>query len=108
MVEPRADAGSPEESASASPGARRPARRREQVAAEVVGSDYALHDARSGRVHFLNQSAAAVWDLADGSRTAEEIVGELARLFGAGPEEVRPSVIGTLADFEREGLIEFA
>lgn len=35
-----------------------------------------------GAVHYLNQTAAAVWLLADGTRDVDTIAGQIAGLFG--------------------------
>ena len=41
--------------------------------AKIAGGD--------GAIHYLNQTAAAVWLLADGSRDADAIAAEIARIF---------------------------
>lgn len=92
-------------SAAAFSGTDTPARRDDQVSAEVVGNDYALHDGRTGRVHFLNQTAAAVWDLLDGSSSVDELIAELGGQFAADPSVVRDGVLEILALFQTEGLL---
>lgn len=81
----------------------RPEARVENVSAEVVGSDYVLHDSATGQVHFLNQTAALVWDLCDGSRTLRDIATEVARLYQQPAESVVADVtraVGLLRDHE--------
>ncbi len=97
--------GAPPAGARQFAGGEHPARRDEQVSAETVGGDYALHDGRTGRVHFLNRSAAAVWDLLDGSLSVDALVAELALRFDAPEAEVRAGVQQVLELFHTEGLL---
>lgn len=81
----------------------RPEGRIDNVSAEVVGHDYVLHDGATGQVHFLNQTAALVWDLCDGTRTLREIAAEVARLYGRPADVVVPDVqraVGLLRDHD--------
>lgn len=86
----------------------RPCRRDEGLAAEKVGGEFALHDGSTGRVHFLNETAAVVWDLCDGSRTFAAIVDEVARVYAQPTSEVRDGVAEVLSRLGREGLVTWA
>ena len=84
-----------------------PLARRQHVGAatEVVGQDYVLHDATTGKVHFLNTTAALVWDLCDGTRSLDELCAEVARQFDRDPDSVRDDVVAVLARFTDERLL---
>ena len=90
--------------AAAPAGEERPRGRADTVSAEVVGKDYVLHDEATGRVHFLNQTAALVWDLCDGTRTGDEIAAEVARLYDREAAAVRDDVRRALDEFRAGGL----
>ncbi len=97
--------GRPSES-GAGGAAERPRARREGLSAEVVGADYVLHDARTGQVHFMNETAALVWELADGSRSLDELCAFVARRYGRPAQDVRVDVVQILATMRGEGLLE--
>lgn len=73
---------------------------------EAVGDRYALYDAATGKVHLLNETAALVWELADGAHTAGEIGQSVARLYGREPARVARDVGQILQQMRDEGLIE--
>lgn len=60
--------------------------------ADETGEDLILRDPVSGAVHTLNDSAAAVWWLSDGSRSRDQIMAEIARIYQADIEEVAEDV----------------
>jgi len=84
----------------------RPVRVEVGLSAEVVGSDYTLHDGRTGKVHFLNRTAALIWDLADGTRDLRALIAELERQFDTAPPDLRTEVEHILRELEGEGLLE--
>ena len=86
----------------------RPVRVETGVSAEIVGTDYTLHDGRTGKVHFLNATAALIWDLADGTRDVRTLLEELGRHFGRPGSELRSEVEQLLLELEDKGLIELA
>lgn len=60
----------------------------------------------------LNRSAAAVWGLCDGSRTAAEICRQLARDLCGSPDEelaelLTPDVAQTLAELQQLGVLVY-
>ncbi|MGR3804739.1 PqqD family peptide modification chaperone [Marinibacterium profundimaris] len=65
--------------------------------AKIAGGD--------GAIHYLNQTAAAVWLLADGSRDADAIAAEIARIFllSEPPTEDITRALDLLAD---KGLLQ--
>ena len=71
---------------------------RDDVTLQRVGRESILHDARSGRAHVINASAARVWELCDG-RPMDKLLTEFARPYGLSPEAVRADVERVLAGF---------
>lgn len=51
----------------------------------------------------LNDSAAAIIERCDGTRSVDEIATELAAEAG---QDVREDVVGVLADLQKKGLLE--
>jgi PqqD family protein of HPr-rel-A system len=69
------------------------------------GSQRALYDARSGRVHLMNDAAKAVWELCDGETSPEEMVQAICELSGMHPDVIAEDVERILTDFDRAELI---
>ena len=53
----------------------------------------------------LNESAAALWELCDGSTTIEEMVMAICEVSSIPAGRARDDVERTLAEFERAGLL---
>lgn len=70
----------------------------------VTGRDGAKLRGPDGTWHYLNSTAAAIYALADGTRSARQIADEVAQLFGL---EAPPTadVDAALADMADKGLI---
>lgn len=64
-----------------------------------------IADLARGKAHLLNPTAAAVFELCDGTRDAEEIAQVLARLFHAA-EPVEEEVEACLDKLCQLGLVE--
>ena len=62
-----------------------------------------VHDHRHGKIHVLNQSAATVLQLCDGSRTLDAIVRDAG---GEGHENARDDIARIIEQFRSLGLIE--
>ena len=56
-------------------------RTRDDLILRHVDEDFVVYDPMCDRLAVLNQSAALVFDLCDGSNTFEDIVAEVARVF---------------------------
>lgn len=72
----------------------------------LEGGYEAVVQSRARRTHHLTGTAAAIWALIDGEATVEQIVGELAAIYGAEPGEIRGDVEQALADFAELGIVE--
>lgn len=65
-----------------------------------------LVDRASGAVHVLNPTAAIVWQCLDGTGSVDEIVGDIADVFGRDRDEVLDAVLEVVRRFGRQGLLE--
>ena len=72
---------------------------------KVVDEEVLVHDPQGGFVHILNQSAARILQLCDGSRYLEALVQEFSAEQKADPEVARGDVVDIITEFERLGLL---
>ena len=78
---------------------------RQDVSLTEVEDGAVLFDSASERLHSLNTTAAYLWILADGSRTAEEIAAEISELTGQPHHKVFDDVKESLRTLRRENLL---
>ncbi len=71
---------------------------------QEVGREAILHDARDGRAHVINGSAARVWKLCDG-RSMDDIVAAFAATYDRTPASVEGDVERVVAKFRALGLL---
>jgi len=87
-------------------------RRRAFVHGVELDSESVLYDERSGRLHFLNWSASAVWWSIDGTSSANALAAALAARFSdvsrpsASPSAMRDDVLRLLGMLGSQELIE--
>jgi hypothetical protein len=87
-------------------------RRRACVHGVELDSESVLYDEQSGRLHFLNWSASAVWWSIDGVSSADALASDLAARFGdasepaAAPSALRDDVLRLLSMLGSQELIE--
>jgi hypothetical protein len=77
----------------------------EGLVEEVVDDQLILYDSRADRVHILNLTAAAVFDLCDGRTPVEEIVQELKLNVPAGSIDCDHEVPRILGEMLDQGLL---
>jgi hypothetical protein len=77
------------------------------VEVEDLDDDACLYRPDIDEVLVLNRSAADVWRLADGTRTADEISDMLARAYQTNPDDVRPDVESVLGDLSVRGYLSW-
>jgi hypothetical protein len=75
------------------------------VASRVYGSDAVVISPDEGMVRMLNPTATRVWQLADGSRSVEEIAAVLTAEFDVELSQARQSVIRLLTELSEKQLI---
>ncbi len=81
-------------------------RRSERVLSQHVGDTSVLLDPESGEYFSLDEVGARIWDLSDGSRSAEAIASALCEEYDAAFTEVRADVIRLLTELRGAKLID--
>ncbi len=71
----------------------------------TVEGDVVILDRRGGYVHQLNATASHIWSACDGRHTIDEIAASLSASFADAPQDVHDTVVRTLSEFERLGLL---
>ena len=69
------------------------------------GEQIAVYDPDSGRLHVLNASALAIWELCDGETTGEEMAGAIAELTSGGTDSASQDVVAALQALWEQQLI---
>lgn len=77
----------------------------ESVRALEVDGDISLYDRSSQRALMLNGTASAIWRLADGERTLDEVIAELASSYHADAGAIRTDVERTVRDLVDAGFL---
>lgn len=78
-----------------------------RTASRVFGQDAVIISPAENTVRMLNPTGSRIWELADGSRTAEEIAVLLTEEFDVPLPEVRQQVGDFLSDLETRGLVDW-
>ena len=65
----------------------------------------AVYDPDSGRLHMLNASALAIWELCDGDTTGEEMAGAITELTGVATVKAVSDVAAALQALWQQQLI---
>jgi hypothetical protein len=83
-------------------------RRAEGFTIEQVEDELLLFHPGRGSIVALSPTAALVWNLCDGTRTADEIAALLAGAYPEAAAEIPADVAEILAVFARHGTVEQA
>jgi coenzyme PQQ synthesis protein D (PqqD) len=78
--------------------------RAEGLDVNEVPDGYVIYQTAADRVHYLNKTAAIVFELCDGARSADDIVARVSKLFeveGTADNEIEACVQSLL----EEGLV---
>ena len=78
--------------------------RREGIRAETIDGETVLYDPLRGHAVYLNETASLIWQLCDGSRTADEMATALQRELPGKPQ-VGEDMRETIARFAAAGLL---
>jgi PqqD family protein of HPr-rel-A system len=70
-----------------------------------IDDETVVYDPTTGEVHYLNATAALVFELCDGSGSVQEIAGDLAEAFGLPDDEVVEQVESLVAALREAGLL---
>jgi hypothetical protein len=79
--------------------------RRDDILAQVAGDTVVLLTPDSGEYFTLNEVGGRIWELADGTRSVEEIAAVLIEEFEASLDEVRADALDLLEQLSEEGLV---
>ena len=72
-----------------------------------MGAETMLYDPDSRKVHVLNRSSLAIWELCTGEANLEAIEAEVRRRFRAGEgDDVRKDVENCVVALSKEGLLD--
>lgn len=77
----------------------------EQLLEERVDDEIVVYNRATDSYYTLNTTARAVWDLATGDHTLDEIVSMLADEFATEPETIRQDVSNIVTEFTDAGLL---
>ena len=79
-----------------------------QTAARVFSGEAVIITPAENKVRMLNTVGSRVWELADGTRTVDEIAGVLAAEFDVDPAQAQDSAAGFVDELAAKGLLAFA
>lgn len=88
----------------ASSSADRPARRAD-VQSAVVDGETVLYDPKAHMMHWLNDSAAAVWAACDGTAGRDQIINVIETRYSGRQTEIENDVSAIIERFRRLGLL---
>lgn len=75
------------------------------VMVQAVDDDLIIFDPQSEEYYTLNRTAREVWELADGTRTADNITRVLAERYAAEAAAIAPDVDAIIANLTAAKLI---
>lgn len=79
--------------------------RKDGVWLRQAGGENVLFDPAAEKVHLVNHSALAIWDLCDGETSPEEMIDAICQLSDLPDEVVAEDVERILGEFDQAGLI---
>lgn len=79
--------------------------RRDGLAERALPGELVIFDPESDRAHLLNRTAAAVWDLADGTTPLAEIAAELAAASGLDADRAHADALAAVEHLAATGLL---
>lgn len=80
--------------------------RREGADGQRFGEDFVVVDPQGHMLRCLNETAARIWELVDGQRSARDIAGELAREYDVEQERVLGDCLRLLEQLAGFGLLD--
>ncbi len=83
-------------------------RRRADIIAREMEDEILLYDPQQNSTHLLNPTAAAIWELCDGTRTPEEMAEEIVRVLPADRPTILSDVKRIIREFSENGLLQIA
>jgi len=83
-----------------------PPRKHPHAASRVYEGEAFIVLPGSGQIKILNEVGSRVWELIDGTRTTEEIVGLIVKEYETTPEAARADVIEFLEELKANGMLD--
>jgi hypothetical protein len=80
-------------------------KRRDEIRSEDIANETVLYDAVRGQAVYLNDTAAIVWKLCDGTRTVNDMTTLLAKELGDTDGRIAADVAETVAKFAEAKLV---
>jgi pyrroloquinoline quinone biosynthesis protein D len=80
-------------------------KRRDDIRSEDVANEAVLYDPTRGQAVYLNDTAAIVWKLCDGTRTVAEMTELLAKELGDPDGRIAPDVAAAVETFAEAKLV---
>jgi PqqD family protein of HPr-rel-A system len=65
-----------------------------------------VYDELTGNLHHLNETAALIFSLCDGTSSAHELSADVAAAYGLSVTDIKPHVRSLLRKLKRQGLME--
>jgi hypothetical protein len=75
------------------------------IVVEELDDEICLYRSDIDEVLVLNQTAADVWRLADGTLDVDELISCLAQAYSVGPAEIHPEVVAVVANLVDRGYL---
>ena len=75
------------------------------VTLREVGEQVTIYNPQTEQTHMLNATAASIWNLCNGCRNTQDIVGQVAFSRGMAPEVVAQDVVEALEHFRQTQLV---
>lgn len=80
-------------------------RRRDDIRSAVIDNEMVLLDAAGGQAGYLNSTAAAIWQLCDGTRSTAEMAETLSGLVNEPADRLLPDIEQVIATLEQAGVL---
>lgn len=74
------------------------------LAWRVIEGEAVIIAPQERELHMLNEVGTAIWRMADGSRTLQQIAQELSQTYEIAPEEVLPDVLAFAQEMVEKGV----
>lgn len=78
---------------------------RKDVTVQMIGDEVMLYDGSNEKIHVLNHTAFAIWQLCNGANTAEEIKDQLAAQYPDAGNSLLDDIKLIINDFINKSLI---
>jgi len=79
--------------------------RSEQSASRLVDNEAVVVTPEEGIVRVLNETAARIWELSDGTRTIRTIIGVISEEFAVDEEQAEKDIVELIDQLTRKKLV---